>query len=214
MASETDILITFILDKSGSMGYLADSTIEGFNSYKNAQAEEDGNAYMSLVLFSTAFDVRYVAWNVEDIPDMGRTGKNPYQPSGGTALYDAVGVGVQGSEEWLKNNEWFIGKKLCVIWTDGQENSSHRWNISALNEVIDRKQKEGWIFSFVGSGGSAWTEARQFTAIANENFTNVFASAQSSAATYSGLNSSTSTLRRYGNYVAPKSDVQTTDTTC
>ena len=43
--------IVFILDRSGSMAGLEDDTIGGFNSMIRKQKLEDGEAYISTILF-------------------------------------------------------------------------------------------------------------------------------------------------------------------
>ena len=43
--------IVFILDRSGSMGGLEADTVGGFNSMLAKQQEEEGEAYVSTVLF-------------------------------------------------------------------------------------------------------------------------------------------------------------------
>ena len=43
--------IVFILDRSGSMSGLEQDTIGGFNSLIEKQKKEDGEAYISTVLF-------------------------------------------------------------------------------------------------------------------------------------------------------------------
>ena len=43
--------LVFILDRSGSMGGLESDTIGGFNAMLEKQREQDGEAYISTVLF-------------------------------------------------------------------------------------------------------------------------------------------------------------------
>ena len=59
-SAPTDILINFVLDKSGSMGSLQGPTIEGVNAFIAGQRQGQGRALMSLTLFDTSFDVRFV----------------------------------------------------------------------------------------------------------------------------------------------------------
>lgn len=165
-----DAHISFVLDQSSSMGSLVDATIKSFNSFVKGQREVEGNAWLSLTLFDTEFDVRYVAWNVKDLPDMSTSGSNHYNPSGMTALYDAVAVSIKGAEKWKANNDWFDGKMIVVIQTDGQENSSREWTIDRLNDLIKAKRAEGWEFIFMGTGQAAWLEAKKFTSLDQNNF--------------------------------------------
>ena len=49
--------LVFILDRSGSMGGLEADTIGGFNGMIAKQKKEDGEAYVSTVLFDNVSEV-------------------------------------------------------------------------------------------------------------------------------------------------------------
>ena len=51
--------VVFILDRSGSMSGLEADTIGGFNSMIEKQKREDGEAYISAVLFDDQTEVLY-----------------------------------------------------------------------------------------------------------------------------------------------------------
>ena len=51
--------LVFILDKSGSMSGLESDTIGGFNATINKQKDEEGEALVSVVLFSDVSKVLY-----------------------------------------------------------------------------------------------------------------------------------------------------------
>lgn len=51
--------IIFILDRSGSMSGLEADTIGGFNSMIEKQSKEEGEAYISTVLFDDQLEVLY-----------------------------------------------------------------------------------------------------------------------------------------------------------
>ena len=67
----TDILLNFVLDKSGSMGPLQAATIEGVNAFITGQREGAGQALMSLTLFDTSFEVRFVGLDITEVPALG-----------------------------------------------------------------------------------------------------------------------------------------------
>ncbi|MBR6850058.1 MAG: hypothetical protein IKM88_07495, partial [Lachnospiraceae bacterium] len=48
--------IVFILDRSGSMSGLEEDTIGGFNSMIEKQKKEDGQCYVTTVLFDSVVD--------------------------------------------------------------------------------------------------------------------------------------------------------------
>ena len=51
--------IVFIIDRSGSMSGLEADTIGGFNGLLEKQKKEDGEAYVSVVLFDDQTEVLY-----------------------------------------------------------------------------------------------------------------------------------------------------------
>jgi hypothetical protein len=66
-----------------------------------------------------------------------------YTPSGGTALYDAVGKALYdfGPKEDV----------LLYIDTDGYENSSINFNHGTLTKLISERTAVGWDISFIGA---------------------------------------------------------------
>lgn len=204
-----DILIGFVLDSSGSMQHLRNATIQGFNQILDEQKQGEGRCLVSLTKFSTNFQVDYVAHDIHEVAPLGSSG-NTYHPSGGTALYDAVGTTVKGIEAWLDNNKDFTGQVKIIILTDGEENSSREWHIYEnapveddrdINNLITYKQNEGWEFVFLGTGKSAWLESKRFTAVPTASTYSFAASASSNAAAYAGVSRSLSNSRTYGSRV-------------
>lgn len=204
------VLINFVLDESGSMQPLRQSSIEGFNHFLKEQQAVPGEARMSLTVFDTSLDVRYVARPLGDLAPLGLV---DYVPGGGTALLDAVGTSIKGAEEWVKNHR-FTGKVIVAVLTDGEENSSHEWHIHQpmmvgddrdLLGLIQWKQNEGWEFMFLGAGGSEWLE-KTFAATVGAD--HVMAYAHDPLAhtnTYAGVSSSLTETRTTGaSFVVPK----------
>jgi hypothetical protein len=155
-----DIIVGFCLDQSGSMETWEKEAVDGFNAFKEEQASLEGTAYLTLVLFDTVPLVRFRGGLMGQVYDLGSPGVNPYTPSGGTALYDAVDVTIDEVEKWLTANSSFEGNVLVAIFTDGAENSSQQVTIERLNNRIREKKEEGWEFVFMGAGGASWTEGR------------------------------------------------------
>lgn len=52
------------------------------------------------------------------------------------------------------------GLVVFVIVTDGEENSSHEFNLPQIREMIQRQQSDyGWQFTFLGANQDAFSEA-------------------------------------------------------
>ncbi len=147
--------IIFILDKSGSMSGFEADTIGGFNSLIKKQKGLEGEALVSLVLFSDNSEVVYdrVPLNqVEPLTD------KQYCPSGCTALLDAVGDAIHhiGNIHKYAREEDVPEKTLMVITTDGLENASHRYSYGKIKEMIKKEtEKYGWDFLFLGANINA-----------------------------------------------------------
>lgn len=200
----TDVLDIWIIDRSGSMNFGVQDTIDGFNAFLKEQREQPGNLWLSLVLFDTTFKVIYAGVPIEEVPELT---PDVYYTQGMTALYDAVKIGIEGAEGWLASNPKFKGKVVIHIWTDGGENSSRLWHGSAgLNLMLDTikaKREQGWIFNFMGSGGAAWTEGVHFQqAVGAVNTTQVTATSAGRRVSYAGASNSMATLRGRGEYLA------------
>ena len=203
--NSTDTLIAFVADQSGSMHGLTQATIDGFNQFLREQKNQDGKAWLSLTLFEGNVMPRYVAWDVNDIPDMATTGDNTYRPGGSTALLDGVGVTIKDIETWLESNNWFKGQILFVIWTDGGENASHLYNLAQVNEMIDKKTADGWQFVFLGTGEAGWRATSTFSSIPAANRVSVSNSVHEYTGTYASLSEATTTYRRTKTFVTPSS---------
>lgn len=62
--------LVFILDRSGSMSGLESDTIGGFNSMIEKQKKQDGDCYVSTVLFDDESEVLHDRVKLGDIPKM------------------------------------------------------------------------------------------------------------------------------------------------
>ncbi len=134
-----------ILDKSGSMGMIRSQTISGFNEYIQTLIADKKTEYiLSLTTFDTEVNKVYKSVKVDESVELNA--KN-YAPSGMTALYDATVSTIKEVAAKAKKKETYI----CVIITDGQENSSKEYKMKDMNEEIKKMEKEGWTFVFLGA---------------------------------------------------------------
>jgi len=202
----TDVIVGWVIDRSGSMGNAVQDTVDGFNAWVEEQRALPGNLWLSLTLFDNQFQTPLVAIDIREVPTMTAhqgSGPLPYYVGGSTALYDAVGVTITGIEGWLKNHPKFTGTPVVNVWTDGGENASQRWNITMLMDKIREKQAEGWQFSFLGSGGAAWTEGKNFAGtfgVMNTSAVNNNSSGRRMA--YAGSSNAVKGLRSSGTYTS------------
>lgn len=142
-----DIELVFIIDRSGSMYESTKKVIEGFNDLISKQkAIKDGkNVRLTTVIFNTKHRTLH---NHVDIQGISCITKNDYKPKGGTALLDAVGSTISHIDD--KNGKRDV---MCIIMTDGLENSSREFSRDAIKKLIEEKQNQGnWKFTYYLSG--------------------------------------------------------------
>lgn len=154
--------IVFILDRSGSMGGLERDTIGGFNSMIEKQKKEDGEAYVSTVLFDNHQEVIHDRVNLQEIQPMT---DREYCVRGSTALLDAIGGAIHhiGNIHKYAREEDRPEKTMFVITTDGMENASRKYDYNRVKAMIERqKEKYGWEFIFLGANIDAAKEAARF----------------------------------------------------
>lgn len=152
-------LVTFILDRSGSMSLIHESTMEAFNAYVDGMREEESIDF-TLVQFDTGgIDKTWFETPIKSVPRLDKTN---YAPRGGTPLIDAVFKTIRALEKAVdrkKTDGTGEPKVVVSIQTDGEENASkdHTW--SELKELIGQKQAEGWQFNFMGAGIDAYQQS-------------------------------------------------------
>lgn len=154
--------LVFILDRSGSMSGLESDTIGGFNAMIAKQKKEDGEAYVSTVLFDNVSEVLHDRVLLKKIPKM--TAKD-YTVRGCTALIDAIGGAIKHIRNIHKyaRPEDVPAHTMFIITTDGQENASHRFSSDEVKKMIEHQKAEyGWEFLFIGANIDAVETAARF----------------------------------------------------
>ena len=154
--------LVMILDRSGSMSGLEADTIGGFNSMIEKQKKEEGEAYVSVVLFD---DENEVIYDREDIRKVEPMTDRQYYVRGCTALLDAVGGAIRhiGNVHKYAREEDVPEKTIFIITTDGLENASREFSYEKVRRMIERqKEKYHWEFMFLGANIDAVKEAGRF----------------------------------------------------
>lgn len=143
--------MVFILDKSGSMSGLEQDTIGGFNSMLERQKKEEGEAFVTTVLFDNNYELLHERMNIRNVDFLS---SREYFVGGSTALLDAIGRTINRiSKSISESSEQFRpGKVIFVIITDGMENSSREFTFRKIKDMIElKKSKYAWDFIFLGA---------------------------------------------------------------
>ena len=154
--------LVFILDRSGSMAGLESDTIGGFNSLIEKQRKQDGECYVSTVLFDNVSDVIHDRVKLADVPKMT---EEDYYVRGCTALIDAIGGAIHhiGNIHKYARPEDVPEHTMFVITTDGLENASHKYTSDQVKQMVERqKEKYGWEFLFIGANIDSVETAKHF----------------------------------------------------
>lgn len=154
--------IHFLLDRSGSMGSMADEVVTGVNAFVAAQRADGSDARMTLVQFDSQdpFEVLVDARRIDRVPELTLA---TFQPRASTPLLDATGDLIAHADRRIADRR-ARGKKpediLVVTFTDGHENSSHRFTLPRIVELVKAREADGWTFVYLGAGLDAYGESR------------------------------------------------------
>lgn len=154
--------MVFILDRSGSMHGLEKDTIGGFNSMLEKQKNEQGEAFVTTILFDNDYKILHDRLDVRDVPEMT---EKDYQVRGSTALIDAIGRTIRhiANIHKYQKKEDVPANTIFVIITDGMENASCIYSSEKVKAMIEHeKEKYGWEFIFLGANIDAVETARHF----------------------------------------------------
>ncbi len=187
--------VVFILDRSGSMSGLEGDTIGGFNSMIEKQRKEEGEAYISTVLFDDQTEVLYDRVPVAKVEPMN---DSQYYVRGCTALLDAIGGAIHHIANVHKyaREEDRPEKTLFIITTDGMENSSHIYDYKKVKKMVEKeKDKYGWEFLFLGANIDSIKVAGRF-GISADRAIDYVCDEEGTALNYQVLSETVSAVRR------------------
>ena len=137
--------LVFILDRSGSMHGLEDDTVGGFNSLIEKQKAQEGECFVTTVLFNNESETLHDRIPLAEVPEMRA---EDFRVGGCTALLDAIGGAVE--------------HVVFAIMTDGMENASRRFTAKQVKREIEKRRELGWEFLFLGANIDAVETAESF----------------------------------------------------
>lgn len=147
----TKLYNLIILDRSGSMSTIINSTIAGVNetlaTIRMAQQKTNIQQYVTLVSFCGCSTTTFC--DNAPINDVKEFTRKDYQPCCNTPLYDAIGEAVTKLKTQVSKEE--ASSVSVTIITDGYENSSRKWNRHSIKALIELLKAEGWLFAFIGA---------------------------------------------------------------
>lgn len=142
----TEIII--VSDRSGSMQSCRTDAEGGINQFINDQKALPGEARLTFVQFDDHYEIVHDAIQIKDVPHY------TLAPRGSTALLDAMGKAITTVGERLSKlpEADRPGLVVCVISTDGEENSSREYKAAQIAAMVkEQTEKYSWQFQFLGA---------------------------------------------------------------
>jgi uncharacterized protein YegL len=143
----TDVII--LLDMSGSMSSIAESTIRSVDSFVEEQKSVGENARLSIVMFNGSIKKYITNTPIRKVTSI----RDGYIPNGTTLLRDSLVRTIREEEKTCGDNS-----VIMVIVTDGEDTASTKYKASYVKELVEEKQSSGWAFIFLGANIDAFTE--------------------------------------------------------
>ena len=135
------ISLLVIVDESGSMSSMSHSTVPNLKEFYQTQ-KGTGKEFLSTMVFFND-TVKFVHTNVKG--SSVEIENDYHKPNGMTALYDAIGASI-GFQRNIKSDN-----VICVIITDGHENSSKIYNGNDIKKLTKEMTEKGWTFVYLGA---------------------------------------------------------------
>jgi len=136
-------------------------SVDGLNEYIETLQNDDTPTLIKLVTFKSGQE-HLLAYetliNNEDVMKVKPIDGNSYLPNGNTPLLDSIARGILETDDYieLSNEELNI---MVTIMTDGYENSSQFFSYTQVTDMIEEREKQGWIFTYLGSKQNSYEES-------------------------------------------------------
>jgi len=136
--------VYLLLDRSGSMANQWTDTLGSINAYVT-ELTGDTNVYIAAFDSGYNNDVSYDVLRNTTVKAFKPISTSEVSPRGGTPLYDSAAklldhAFAEGSE-----------KAYIIFMTDGYENTSKKFNQTAIKEKLARAEDRNWEVIFLGA---------------------------------------------------------------
>jgi len=151
--SKAELNVCLILDESGSMGGIKESTIDSVNEYLDTLKDICANVTIATFHSDWHQGMKLTKQDYSATSDVPRLSQSNYKPDGGTPLLVAVGTVIADLTD---------EKTLVVVVTDGCENTSTEYSAKQIKKLIEEKSANDWQFIYLGANQDSWGEAQQY----------------------------------------------------
>ena len=194
----TPLHVTVLIDRSGSMSPLREQVVEGVNQLFADQRDaiasggDASDAPAALRITVAQFDSRApFEINVDAMPiaDVADLTTDDFTPRGDKPLLDAIGRLVQHLDGRPDDED-----QLIAIVTDGQENASTDYTITAIRNLIEERTEAGWTFLFLDANQDSFRAVSDY-GMRRSQRRKASASPRGTARVFNELNSSVAAHR-------------------
>lgn len=150
--SKKQIHNLIILDESGSMDSVKETTIQGLNETVQtikglSEKYPNQEHYITFVTFNgLGKKLVHFADKVSELNEID--GRN-YNPSSLTPLFDAMGFSINKLRNYLEGKTDY--DVLVTILTDGEENASKEYSGKDIKKLVEELGEGNWTFTYMGT---------------------------------------------------------------
>jgi hypothetical protein len=145
-ANLTELVI--VMDRSGSMESIKAPMEEGFKHFIAEQRKIPDPCNVTFYRFNSNVDKVFEERPLQQVEAM------LLEPTGGTALLDALGTAIVsvGARLAAKPEDQRPGKVVVVVITDGKENASTEYTSARVADLVKQQSETyNWQFAFLGA---------------------------------------------------------------
>lgn len=141
--------IIILLDESGSMIVMDKELVDAINDFiKDQQTALSDDSTLTIWKFNTNCNKLYDNINLSEMKGLKYS---DFHPSGMTSLYDAIGKSITDKKD--------DKDVICLIITDGVENSSQEFSGKQAKYLINKMETENnWKFMYLGANQDSFKE--------------------------------------------------------
>lgn len=139
-----------IVDESGSMSVIQRQAFAGMNeTLQTVRTLQQQFPQTEQRVTLVTFDSDHTKWHYDNsqATDTTNLDWNDYNPGGATPLYDAMGSAIAKVKRQVSEGD----NVLVTVITDGEENCSREWTLTAVRTLIEELKKNGWTFTLIGT---------------------------------------------------------------
>lgn len=140
-----------LFDKTASMNVIAEEAVRSVAEYIDTLKSKMPSATVIISTFNSCDGLSVLRRGIAK--DISPVSRGEYNPACTTPLIDSMVDMIKMLKEETSKGD----KVVLVVMTDGEENSSHRYNIDDLRLKVDKaRNSRGWEVIFLGANMDAF----------------------------------------------------------